>query len=113
MKNYRWTIRIASTGAALIAALAIFVIVVRVLGTPIAGIKPEAFVLTAMRTLLWESRLPAKQGEQLRKIPLYVVNTDCKLFGHYVKMLGGYYEVKDTYLGADAFERFVNDYVRD
>ena len=50
MKNYRWTIRIASTGAALIAALAIFVIVVRVLGTPIAGIKPEAFVLTAMMT---------------------------------------------------------------
>ena len=50
MKNYRWTIRIASTGAALIAALAIFVIVVRVLGTPIAGIQPEAFVLTAMMT---------------------------------------------------------------
>ena len=50
MKNYRWTIRVASTGAALIAALAIFVIVVRVLGIPIAGIKPEAFVLIAMMT---------------------------------------------------------------
>ena len=50
MKNYRWTIRIASTGAALIAAITIFVIVVRVLGTPIAGIKPEALVLTAMMT---------------------------------------------------------------
>ena len=50
MKNYRWTIRIASTGAALIAALTIFVIIVRVLGTPIAGIQPEAFVLTAMMT---------------------------------------------------------------
>ena len=50
MKNYRWTIRIASTGAALIAALAIFVIVVQVLGTPIAGIQPEAFGFTAMMT---------------------------------------------------------------
>ena len=50
MKNYRWTIRTASTGAALIAAITIFVIVVRVLGTPIAGIKPEALVLTAMMT---------------------------------------------------------------
>ena len=50
MKNYRWTIRVASTGAALIAAITIFVIVVRVLGTPIAGIKPEAFILTVMMT---------------------------------------------------------------
>ena len=64
----------------------------------------------AMRTLLWESKCPAKQGEQLRKIPLYVVNTDCNLCKHYDKMLGHYYEVKDTYLGDDAFERFVNDY---
>ena len=53
MKNYRWTIRIASTSTALIAALAIFVIVVRILGTPIAGIKPEAFVLTTMMTALF------------------------------------------------------------
>ena len=50
MKNYRWTIRVASTGTALIAAITIFVIVVRVLGTPIAGIQPEAFVLTTMMT---------------------------------------------------------------
>ena len=64
----------------------------------------------AMRTLLWESRGPTKQGEQLRKIPLYVVNTDCNLCKHYDKMLGHYYEVKDTYLGDDAVERFVNDY---
>ena len=50
MKNYRWTIRVDSTGAALIAAMTTFVIVVRVLGTPIASIQPEAFVLTAMMT---------------------------------------------------------------
>ena len=66
----------------------------------------------AMRTLLWESRRPKERGEQLRKIPLYVVNTDRWLAEHYVKMLGDYYEVKDTYLGDDAFERFVNDYTR-
>ena len=67
----------------------------------------------AMRTLLWESRRPAKQGEQLRRIPLYLVDKDWNLFGRYVKMLGDYYEVKDAYLGPDAFERFVNDYARD
>ena len=67
----------------------------------------------AMRTLLWESRLPSDREEEIRKIPLYVVNPDCALFEHYVKMLGAYYEVKDTYLGDDAFEKFVNDYARD
>ncbi len=67
----------------------------------------------AMRTLLWESRRPAEQVGQLRKIPLYVVNTDCCLYKHYGKLLGNYYEVNDTYLGGDAFERFVNDYARD
>ena len=67
----------------------------------------------AMRTLLWESRQPNKRGEQLRKIPLYVVNEDCDLCKHYNKMLGDYYEVKDTYLGSDAFKRFVIDYARD
>ena len=50
MKNYRWTIRVASTGTALITAITIFFIVVRVLGTPIAGIQPEAFILTATMT---------------------------------------------------------------
>ena len=67
----------------------------------------------AMRTLLWESRMPRPQGEQLQKIPLYLVNTDRCLSEHYGKMLGDYYEVRDTYLGDDAFYRFVNDYVRD
>lgn len=66
----------------------------------------------AMRTLLWESRRPTKQVEQLQRIPLYVVNTDCNLCNHYDQMLGDYYEVKDVYLGTDAFERFVHDYAR-
>ena len=66
-----------------------------------------------MRTLLWESRRPAKHGEQFRKIPLYLVNTDPCLYKHYDEMLGDYYEVKDTYLGGDAFEKFVQDYTRD
>ena len=72
---------------------------------------PETDV--AMRTLLWESRRPAKRGEQFRKIPLYLVNTDPCLYKHYDEMLGDYYEVNDTYLGGDAFERFVQDYTRD
>ncbi len=67
----------------------------------------------AMRTLLWESRCLSKQDEQLRKIPLYIVNTDRRLSEHYDKMLGDYYEVKDTYLGDHAFDRFVDDYASD
>jgi len=67
----------------------------------------------AMRTLLWESRQPIEQGEQLRKIPLYVVDKNRRLFDHYQEMLGHWYDVKDTYLGDDAFERFVKDYARD
>lgn len=64
----------------------------------------------AMRTLLWESR-----RSQNRKIPLYLVDKDTtgNLFARYQEMLGDRYEVKDTYLGADAFERFVDDYARD
>ena len=72
---------------------------------------PETDV--AMRTLLWESRRPAQPGEPLRKIPLYVVNTDHRLYKHYDDLLGDYYEVRDTYLGSDAFERFANDYAGD
>ena len=67
----------------------------------------------AMRTLLWESRQPIEQAEQLRKIPLYVVDKNPTLFAHYKEMLGHWYEVKETYLGCRAFERFVNDYTRD
>ncbi len=59
----------------------------------------------AMRTLLWDSR-----RRQDRKIPLYLVDTNRCLSEHYGKMLGDHYEVKDTYLGDGAFERFVNDY---
>ena len=72
---------------------------------------PETDV--AMRTLLWESRRPATQAGQFRRIPLYVVNTDHCLYKHYDEMLGNYYEVKDAYLGNDAFERFVHDYAGD
>lgn len=67
----------------------------------------------AMRTLLWESRQPKDRGKQLRKIPLYLVDENCCLFEHYKEMLGDYYEVKDTYIGTDAFKRFVETYACD
>ncbi|MXZ92459.1 MAG: hypothetical protein F4Z05_13430 [Chloroflexi bacterium] len=67
----------------------------------------------AMRTLLWESGRSAKRGERIRKIPLYLVDSNCSLADHYGKMLGDYYEVNGTYLGDDAFKRFVNDYAGD
>ena len=68
----------------------------------------------AMRTLLWESRLPREQGEQCRKIPLYLVDVKDCLIQHYKDMLGKFYEVKDTYAGGqEPFKRFVEDYVKD
>ena len=65
----------------------------------------------AMQTLLWEGRR-SEQGDPLNKIRLYVVDIDKKVVPRYKKMLGAYYEVDDTYTGADdVFDRFVEDYV--
>jgi len=50
MNTYRWTKRIGITGIAFLAAIAIFVTVVSILGIRVAGIYPEAFRLTAMMT---------------------------------------------------------------
>lgn len=50
MSAYRWTKRIGISGIAFLAAIAIFVTVVSILGIRVAGIYPEAFRLTAMMT---------------------------------------------------------------
>lgn len=50
MIAYRWTKRIGITGIVFLAAIAVFVTVVSILGIRIAGIYPEAFRLTAMMT---------------------------------------------------------------
>ena len=50
MKAYRWTTRIALAGIGILAVIVAFVAVVRILSVPIAGVQPEAFVLTAMMT---------------------------------------------------------------
>ena len=50
MNTYRWTKRIGIAGIAFLAAIAIFVTVVSILGIRVAGIYPEAFRLTAMMT---------------------------------------------------------------
>lgn len=68
----------------------------------------------AMRTLLWEARRPRNQGEQFRKIPLYLVDVNPDLGQHYNNMLGKYYTVIDTYTGGEKpFDRFVEDYTKD
>lgn len=50
MNAYRWTKRIGFAGIVFLAAIAIFVTVVSILGIRVAGIYPEAFRLTAMMT---------------------------------------------------------------
>ena len=50
MNTYRWTKRIGIAGIVFLAAIAIFVTVVSILGIRVAGIYPEAFRLTAMMT---------------------------------------------------------------
>ena len=47
---YRWTTRIAIAGFGFLAVIAAFAAVVRILNVPVAGVQPEAFVLTAMMT---------------------------------------------------------------
>ncbi len=50
MNRYRWTLRVAIGGVAALAAIAVFGAVVRGFGVMIAGVYPEAWVLTAMMT---------------------------------------------------------------
>ena len=50
MDRYRWTLRVAFSGIALLAAIAVFAAVVRISNVMIAGVYPEAWVLTAMMT---------------------------------------------------------------
>ena len=50
MNGYRWTLRVAIGGVALLAVIAVFVAVVRGFGVMIVGVYPEAWALTAMMT---------------------------------------------------------------
>ena len=50
MNRYRWTLRVAIGGVALLAVITMFVAVVRGFNVMIAGVYPEAWVLTAMMT---------------------------------------------------------------
>ena len=50
MNTYRWTKRIGIAGIVFLAAIALFVTVVSILGIRVAGIYPEAFRLAAMMT---------------------------------------------------------------
>ena len=50
MNTYRWTKRIGIAGIVFLAAIAVFVTIVSILGIRVAGIYPEAFRLTAMMT---------------------------------------------------------------
>ena len=50
MDRYRWTLRVAIGGVAFLAAIAVFVAVVRGFSVMIVGVYPEAWVLTAMMT---------------------------------------------------------------
>ena len=46
----RWTTCIALAGISFLALIAAFVAVVRIFDVPLAGVRPEAFALTAMMT---------------------------------------------------------------
>ena len=50
MNAYRWTVRVAFGGVALLTLWALFVAVTRIFDLVIAGVYPEAWVLTAMMT---------------------------------------------------------------
>ena len=51
MNAYRWTVRVALGGVALLTLWALFVTVARIFDLVIAGVYPEAWVLTAMMTV--------------------------------------------------------------
>ena len=51
MNAYRWTVRVALGGVALLALSALFVAVARIFDLVIAGVYPEAWVLQAISLL--------------------------------------------------------------
>ena len=50
MNAYRWTVRVALGGVTLLVLWGVFVAVARIFDLVIAGMYPEAWVLTAMMT---------------------------------------------------------------
>ena len=50
MGDYRWTLRVVRGGVALLVVIAAFVAVARIFNIVIAGVYPEAWVMTAMMT---------------------------------------------------------------
>ena len=50
MSRYRWTKRVFLSGLVIFGLWFVFAFVARLLGVVIAGVEPEAWVLTAMMT---------------------------------------------------------------
>ena len=50
MNAYRWTVRVALGGVTLLVLWGVFVAVARIFNLVIAGVYPEAWVLTAIMT---------------------------------------------------------------
>ncbi len=50
MDNYRWTRRVAAAGFGILTLWIVFVVMVRIVNLPLAGVQPEAFALIAMMT---------------------------------------------------------------
>ena len=50
MNDYRWTLRVAVGGVGLLALVVAVALALRILGVVVAGVQPEAWVLTATMT---------------------------------------------------------------
>ena len=50
MNDYRWTVRVAAGGVGLLALVAAVALTLRIFDVVVAGVPPEAWVLTAMMT---------------------------------------------------------------
>ena len=50
MNDYRWTLRVAVGGVGLLVLVATVALVLRIFDVVVAGVQPEAWVLTAMMT---------------------------------------------------------------
>ena len=64
----------------------------------------------AMQTLLWEGSMRTPQAEGELK-SLYVVDVEQETCLRYVERLGAHYDVRDDFVGGDAFDKFVEAYV--